>query len=449
MIFYLTVSNTTWLERPEFEGVPLFTSRRNFLGAGRAGLKRKLPRARTIWGLDSGGFTELSKHGRWVVPPSQYVREVKRLHKEVGKLAFAPCQDWMCEDVMLQKTHLELRGEPLDMTDPEAVREWVGWHQHWTVESYLNLLGATRGTPLEKLWTPVLQGRCTQDYVDHIGLYMSMGGIDLRRNTLVGLGSVCRRQRESEIADLLQRFSDMGLERIHGFGAKTTGLTFDAYLRRPVNPQHDTWLRRAAERGVPVELVEQWIREDPSVGTLSWEDVPRETCLLLASADSQAWSEAARRYANQIRKVRDQAHGKGWKDKGGVLKDAQGRALGEIKHELAGRSRNDPLAPTQMLPDCSRAYARGARGWTHEHCTGKGAWRWALEWRRRMLNKLPPGCQETTPRFGELPPPDLEAWGRMVQRAGEIADMARRDPRLLGPGYVEWLRGQQAQEQEE
>lgn len=49
-------------------------------------------------------------------------------------------------------------------------------------------------------------------------------GIDLTREPLVGLGSVCRRQATGEAHDIIRRLRARGITRLHGFGVKTLGL---------------------------------------------------------------------------------------------------------------------------------------------------------------------------------------------------------------------------------
>jgi hypothetical protein len=48
-------------------------------------------------------------------------------------------------------------------------------------------------------------------------------GIDLTREPLVGLGSVCRRQATAEIEAIVEMVTGQGI-RVHGFGVKTQGL---------------------------------------------------------------------------------------------------------------------------------------------------------------------------------------------------------------------------------
>src|SRR5262245_44967377 len=56
MTFYLGTHQPHWLATA---GVPLFVSARRLAG------RRRLPRAAAPWALDSGGFSEITTHGRY------------------------------------------------------------------------------------------------------------------------------------------------------------------------------------------------------------------------------------------------------------------------------------------------------------------------------------------------------------------------------------------------
>lgn len=192
MIFYLGTHQPAWLARLT---VPLFVSRR--------ALERytTLPRATCTWALDSGGFTELDTHGRWELSARDYVALVRRYRDEIGGLAWAAPQDWMCEPVMLAKTGLS-----------------VAEHQRRTIANYLELRSLAPDMP----FIPVLQGWCPGDYFDHLEAY-ERAGVDLRALPLVGVGTVCRRQNTTRAAILISELAREGL-RLHGFGFKRTGL---------------------------------------------------------------------------------------------------------------------------------------------------------------------------------------------------------------------------------
>lgn len=182
-----------WLRELE---VPLFVSHRRLRR-----YRRDLPVARGSWALDSGGFTELSMHGRWVTTVTEYVEAVHRYHEEIGGLLWAAPMDWMCEPWMVDGTGL-------------SVRE----HQERTVANYLDLCAVAPDLP----FVPVLQGYTLGDYLACIELYRD-AGIDLLDGRLVGLGSVCRRQGTEEIATVVGELADLGVS-LHGFGMKTRGL---------------------------------------------------------------------------------------------------------------------------------------------------------------------------------------------------------------------------------
>jgi len=193
--FYLGTHEPQWLCRPEMVDVPLFVSRRR--------LCRVLPtrRAVTEWAMDSGGFTELGKYGRWTVGPEQYVNEVRRFSESLGRMTWAAPQDWMCEPQMLEKTGLT-----------------VAKHQQLTVDNFLRLRELAPDLP----FVPVLQGWAAADYVACVELYAA-SGVDLWAAPVVGVGTVCRRQGTREGEEIIRLLATAGLQ-LHGFGFKTLGL---------------------------------------------------------------------------------------------------------------------------------------------------------------------------------------------------------------------------------
>lgn len=192
MEFFLGTHHPDWLGKTD---VPLFVSR-------RALHKRKtFPRALGRWALDSGGFTELSLHGKWTVPTKRYVEEVRRFRDSVGQLAWASPCDWMCEPEMLRRTG-----------------KTVAEHQRLTVDNLLELRSLAPDLP----FIPVLQGWTRGDYYDCVDLY-EKAGIDLCSEPIVGIGTVCRRQNTLMAQTTIRMLSMDGI-RLHGFGFKKQGL---------------------------------------------------------------------------------------------------------------------------------------------------------------------------------------------------------------------------------
>jgi hypothetical protein len=173
--------------------VPLFVSR------SVLHKRKSLPRAVVDWALDSGGFTQLDKHGAWTIDEDTYLEDVHRFD-EIGRLQWAAPMDWMCEPHMIARTGLS-----------------VAEHQQRTVQNFLEL---DRRTVVPII--PVLQGWELDDYLRCIDLY-DQAGVDLRQRDLVGIGSVCRRQATSEIATIVREVSAHGIN-LHGFGVKRGGL---------------------------------------------------------------------------------------------------------------------------------------------------------------------------------------------------------------------------------
>jgi hypothetical protein len=218
--FYLGTHRPFWLWN--VTDVPLFP----VLGELR---KRRtpFPRATTDWALDSGGFTELSKHGRWTIPLEEYVAFVRRCRDELGRLQWASPQDWMCEPWILKETGLT-----------------VAEHQHRTIENYLEL----RATAPDLPFIPVLQGWELADYHRHADAYAD-AGVDLTTQPVVGVGSVCRRQATSEIVWIVEQLHARGL-RMHGFGVKIEGLAkYADALVSADSLAWSAWARRDANKG--------------------------------------------------------------------------------------------------------------------------------------------------------------------------------------------------------
>lgn len=172
--------------------------------------KRKKPIPASVSVLvDSGAFTELNLHGKYRDSVETYARELHRLHTEgVVNIIGAVAQDYMCEPFMLAKTGLTISD-----------------HQRLTVERYdalVETLSRLFGGVVPFPVLPVLQGYAPEDYVRHVQAY----GPRLKDNMWVGVGSVCKRNGSPEkIADVLRGIKQARPDlRLHGFGVKVTAL---------------------------------------------------------------------------------------------------------------------------------------------------------------------------------------------------------------------------------
>jgi len=247
-----------------------------FLSVHRLGQRKsRFPRARVMFCIDSGGFTELDTHGRWTISARDYVDLVRRVSEETGGVRWAAIQDWMCEDRIRAKTGL-------------TVLE----HQHRTVASYHELMALAP----EVRWLPVVQGQSQEDYERHVEMYAA-SGVHLPTHRLVGVGSVCRRASSAEIHEvgrILEALVGRGL-RLHGFGLKSDGLRMYGQWLRSADSM--AWSRRGRWHGA-----EQYTPEG-QVGLFG--ELPAVERVSLAN--SQPWAEEWRR-----RMVTDAALGSRW-----------------------------------------------------------------------------------------------------------------------------------------
>lgn len=200
--FYIGIHRAYWLPRVT---TPVFISRRVFP-------KGHFPRAAGRYAIDSGGFTELQKFGRWTITPADYVAFLRRAWAESGPFDFAAQMDWMCEPAVIDGG--SFAGQTFAGTGLT-----VAEHQRRTVENYIELRDLAPDLPI----IPVLQGWTLPDYLRCHAMYTA-AGVDLGALPVVGLGSVCRRQNTDEAADIIDALLDAGVRNLHGFGFKIEGL---------------------------------------------------------------------------------------------------------------------------------------------------------------------------------------------------------------------------------
>lgn len=153
------------------------------------------------WIMDSGAFSTINMCGGYPDPVENYAAEIRKW-KDNGNLLAAVTQDYMCEPFMVEKTGLS-----------------IAEHQRLTVERYDTLMQCDVGGVYIM---PVLQGQTVDEYLSHIDQY----GERLKYGAWVGVGSVCKRNRNRQsIETLLLAIKEKRPDlRLHGFGLKITAL---------------------------------------------------------------------------------------------------------------------------------------------------------------------------------------------------------------------------------
>ncbi|GGS61423.1 deazapurine DNA modification protein DpdA family protein [Actinokineospora fastidiosa] len=201
--FLMGTHQTGWLEHA---GVPLFVS------DTRLRERKRLPRAAARWANDSGGFTELQKYGRWTVTAREYASRVRRYRDEIGNLAWAAPQDWMCEPIVIKGGRV---GRQVFAGTKLSVLE----HLRRTRDNAVELSMIAPDLP----WAWAVQGYEPDDYLRCADM-IEEAGIDLTSQPLVLVGSMCRRQGTAEAHRIILALRARGLRRLHILGAKILGL---------------------------------------------------------------------------------------------------------------------------------------------------------------------------------------------------------------------------------
>lgn len=119
----------------------------------------------------------------------------------------------------------------------------VADHQRITVERFDALLDADPGAPI----MPVLQGYHPSDYRRHLEDY----GDRLGPGAYVGVGSVCKRNADpaAVLAVLDAIATDRPDLQLHGFGLKATALACDPIVRRLYSADSMAWSYAARRQG--------------------------------------------------------------------------------------------------------------------------------------------------------------------------------------------------------
>lgn len=150
--------------------------------------------------IDSGGFSLMMQTGEHD-SVSEYLDYVEGVDAQVAAM-----QDYPCEPSILQE---------YDRT--------VEDHQRMTVDRARANLEAIddRGIDVEPM--AVLQGWETEDYVECIDMFREAGVL----TDYIGVGSVCRRNAETDIRDVLNTVHrELPNKKLHAFGVKKSILKY-------------------------------------------------------------------------------------------------------------------------------------------------------------------------------------------------------------------------------
>ena len=245
----------------------------------------KIPR-KTLVLVDSGAFTVLDKLGFYPESHSveRYAFRLWQMYTS-GLLTIiaAVAQDYMCEPRITAKTGLAI----LD-------------HQRLTIERYDALIAELRrlfrgAIPFHVM--PVLQGQSEADYLRHMEMY----GDRLRPGMWVGVGSVCKRQGDpAAVEGILRAIKRQRPDLwLHGFGVKLLALMFAAIRRHLASADSMAW--SFAAKKVAARLIGQLMKE---LGL--YKLLPSAARSILAARgvklpDANDWREA-KAFARQVRR---------------------------------------------------------------------------------------------------------------------------------------------------
>ena len=127
LLFYVGSHMPRWMETST---VPLFVSARTLDKYRVDG--DPFPKSRCLVSIDSGGFTELQKFGRWTMDEDTYGGMIYRFMDNGIVPKFVAPQDWMCEPAVI-------KGGKWGPNTFAGTGLSVQIHQELTIENFLYL----------------------------------------------------------------------------------------------------------------------------------------------------------------------------------------------------------------------------------------------------------------------------------------------------------------------
>lgn len=209
MVFYLGIGHPNHLNHTPVPVCLAATTLARYRSRGEAFPVRGIAGP---WMGDSGAYsaqmlTANPEGHPWELEPDEYGAMWVRLIDDIGQPPqFVAVQDWPCEAQVIARNG-----------------GTIAQRQLWTLESYLYLQENFPMVP----WLPILQGDEPWQYVAHHDAYIR-AGVQLAGRP-VGIGSVCRRGSQHDIARVLGTLAPLGM-LMHGFGVSINGLRLAGHL---------------------------------------------------------------------------------------------------------------------------------------------------------------------------------------------------------------------------
>ncbi|SNZ12125.1 hypothetical protein SAMN06269185_1508 [Natronoarchaeum philippinense] len=188
--------------------------------------------------IDSGGYSFMKGKGEYTTSNAAYLEFLEDHSPTLYAL-----RDYPCEPEVLE-------------THGRTVRE----HQRMTTDRHRELINSLSGFEISGQPISVLQGWTIDDYLNHVDEMRDAGTL----TDYVGIGSVCRRNREAEIRRIILavRKALPSSTRLHAFGVKGSVLQY---------PDVRDALTSADSQSY--EMQAQWsVLNDLDAGSKTWRD---------------------------------------------------------------------------------------------------------------------------------------------------------------------------------
>lgn len=152
--------------------------------------------------IDSGGYSFMLGKGEYGTSNKEYLNFIEQHQPELFALRDYPCE-------------------------PEVLEEHnrtVDDHLKATTEKHKELLNLMSSFNIESQPVSVIQGWELNDYLKHLKMMKNEGTL----TDYVAIGSVCRRNQDQEIREIISEINDrIGDRKLHAFGVKNNVLRFE------------------------------------------------------------------------------------------------------------------------------------------------------------------------------------------------------------------------------